>query len=120
MGFRGPLATSRRRWRSRRWSRPPPPPANGGAGCAVALPDAVMLAAAHLDPVDGVMSPGHKVDATDLAALRTVLDHVKATDTDRPRTEINCTGAATQVAWQPSVHASRNRPLFGFGRVTGP
>ncbi len=39
------------------------------------LPDAVVLAVAHLDPEDGVMSPGHKVDAADLAALRTVLAH---------------------------------------------
>ena len=80
----------------------------------MALPDAVMLAVRHLDPEGGAMSAGHKVDATDLVALRTVLEHVAATD--QPRTEISCTGASTQVAWQPSVHASRNRPLFGFGR----
>jgi len=65
----------------------------------VALPDAVMLAVAHLDPDDGVMSPGHKVDATDLAALRAVLAHVSATS--EPRTELSCTGASTQVASPP-------------------
>jgi hypothetical protein len=83
----------------------------------VALPDPVLLAVRHLDPDEGVMSPGHKVDATDLAALRAVLGHVKATDVDTPRTEINCTGASTQTAWQPSVTSSRNRPVFGFGRA---
>ena len=70
-----------------------------------------MLAVAHLDPDDGVMSPGHKVDATDLAALRAVLAHVSATS--EPRKEINCTGASTQVASPPGrrIHGKVSPPF---------
>jgi hypothetical protein len=32
------------------------------------------------------------------------------------RSEISNTSAATQVAYQPSVHASKSRPVFGFAR----
>jgi len=81
------------------------------------LPDAVVLAVAHLDPEDGAMSPGHKVDAADLAALRTVLAHVAATD--RPRAELSCVSAQTQVAApvRPRVRGQVAAPFaarFGF------
>lgn len=84
------------------------------------LPDAVVIAVAHLDPEDGVMSPGHKVDAADLAALRTVLAHVAATD--KPRAELSCTSAQVQVAApvRPRVRGQVATPFAGrFGFTSG-
>lgn len=95
------------------------------------LPDAVLLAARHLDEEEGPCHEGHTLTAADMAAIRCVLRHISGEhhtqqparitrihrddhglhvtvelDTPLPeqpaaRTEVSCTQATLTAAWQP-------------------